>query len=117
MPDLAPIPVPVVFSAAGASVPEAARMFRLARGVAIDRILLGTGLPESPEWLAGPLRLSLHLPGEPMPLRCGATAAEVVVGRDTDGERAERRALLLSDLPPEAALRIERYVEERLNVR
>jgi hypothetical protein len=40
-----------------------------------------------------------------------------VIGRDTDEERAERRALLLADLPPEAALRIERYVEERIQVR
>ena len=117
MPALAPVTIPIEISPAGAPGGDKARVFRLARGVAVDRVLLGAGLPDEPAWLAGPLRLLFHLPGDAVPVACGATAAEVVIGRETEHERAERRALVLDGLPAEAALRIERYVEERLNVR
>jgi hypothetical protein len=93
---------------------EARRVFRLSRSVAVDRVELAGGLPAEPEWLERTLSISFHLPGDAQPIACRARAVEVVVAADTEEERAERRALDLVALPPEAATRIERYVEERL---
>jgi len=110
---LAPIHVPIELSAAG-SDESSPRVWRLADRIGTDQLLLGGDVGEDPEWLAGPLRLRFHLPGDPVAVTCHATCAEVVLDRDTDHERAERRALVFDDLPAEAAARLERYVEERL---
>jgi hypothetical protein len=110
---LAPIHMPIELSAAG-SDETSPRVWRLAHLVGLEQVVLGGDVGDEPEWLAGPLRLRFHLPGDPLPITTHATAHEVVVDRDTDHERAERRALFFDDLPAEAASRLERYVEERL---
>jgi hypothetical protein len=114
MPAAAPITVPVEISPAGSS--GGVRVFRLIHRVAVDRLTLGGDLGLQPEWLAGPLVVSFHLPGDPAPVRCNARASEVVIDAETETEHAERRALDLSGLPADAAQRIERYVEERLTI-
>ena len=108
----APINVPVELSPAGGVADD--RVFRLARAISTERLLLAAGLPDEPAWLAGRLELLFHLPGDPTALRCGARAGEVVVDEATEREHAERRALLFADLAPEAAERIGRYIEARL---
>ena len=112
MPAAAPINVPCEISPAGSG--GGVRVFRLIQRVAVDRLMLAGDLGADPEWLAGPLVLSFHLPGDPAPIHCNARASEIVVDAETESERAERRALDLSNLPSDAAQRIERYVEERL---
>ena len=114
MPAAAPINVPVEISPAGSS--SGTRVFRLIRRVAVDRLILGVDLGVDPEWLAGPLVLSFHLPGDPAAIRCNAHAREIVVDAESETEHAERRALDLSNLPSDAAERIERYVDERLTI-
>src|SRR5688572_1666571 len=114
----APMTVPVELCPSdGRGRDQARRLFRLARSVAVDRVELAAGLPAEPEWLEGTLSISFHLPGDAQPIACHARAGEVVVAAGTDEERAERRALELVALPPEAATRIERYVEERQGLR
>jgi len=115
VPVSAPIHVPVELAPAdGRGTKDAARIFRLLRSVAVDRLVLGHGLPDEPEWLTGPLHLQFHLPGDPLPVVCAARAAEMIVDIDSDEERAELRALMLEGVPSDAVTRIERYVEERL---
>jgi len=109
--------VPIEISPRGRTAGDKVRLFRLGRGIAVDHVDLDAGLPEEPAWLLGPLELRFHLPGDPQPIACEARAVEVVVDADTEAERAERRALSFVALPSEVALRIERYVEERLTQR
>jgi hypothetical protein len=105
MPAAAPITVPVEISPAGSN--GGTRVFRLLHRVAVDRLMLGGDLGVDPEWLTGPLVISFHLPGDDAPVTCSARAREVVVDAETETEHAERRALDLSNLPAEAAQRID----------
>ncbi len=111
----APACMPVEIAAAQKSGGGEARVFRLAIEVAVDRLLLAGGLPDDPSWLHGELHLGFHLPGDPKEaIRCVARAEEIVVEVGTDREHASLRSLRLVALAPEAATRIESYVNERL---
>ena len=87
------------------------RWFRLATDISADALRLAHVLPEE---LDGPLAVAFHLPGDAVPVRCGGRAVEVVVGEGEE-ERAERRAIALSDLDEAARARITHYVTERLD--
>lgn len=95
-------------------VGEQVRLFRLTAAVSVEMLSLAEGLPDEPGWLHDPLQIRFHLPGDPVPIECRARALEVVLDRDTERERAVRGALRFVELLPEAAARIESYVEERL---
>lgn len=89
-------------------------MFRVAYAISPVALSLGDGLPDEPSWLRGPLRLRFVLPTGGEAVECRARAREVVLERDTPRERAALAALELDGVPPDAATRIESYVEERL---
>ena len=113
MPPSAPLCVPIEISPDASHT--APRVFRLAVEVAVDRLMLAGGLPDDPEWLRGTLHVGFHLPGDPeTTIRCAARAEEIVDDVGTDGEHATLRALRLIAVPPDAATRIESYVDERL---
>jgi hypothetical protein len=94
---------------------DAPRVFRMAGAISPIGIALVDGLPDSPDWLHGPMILRFVLPGGGETIECAARAREIVLGRDTPLERASLAALDLADVPPDAAKRIESYVEERLD--
>ncbi len=113
MPPSAPVCMPIEIVARGDA--RAPRVFRLAMEIAVDRLMLAAGLPEDLEWVRGELHLGFHLPGDAQnAIRCVARAEEVVDQAGSEGEHASLRALRLIALSPEAATRIESYVDERL---
>jgi hypothetical protein len=107
----APCRIPIELRAAGGVHP---RVFRMARAISPVGLALLEGLPEEPDWLHGPMILRFVLPGGGETIECLARAREVVLGRDTPLERAALAALDLENVEPDAAKRIESYVEERL---
>ncbi len=86
------------------------RWFRLTTDIGVDALRFTHVIPDE---LDGPLAVAFHLPGDAAPLHAGGRAVEVVVGEGED-ERAERRAIALSDLDEAARGRITNYVNERL---
>lgn len=116
MPVSATLCVPVEIGPSSGDFP---RLFRLAVAVSAQRLDLAQGLPDEPGWLHDPFRVRFHLPraegaATDPAIECHARAFEVVLDRDTENERAIRGGLELIGLAPEAAERIDRYVEERL---
>ncbi|HEX8954390.1 MAG TPA: hypothetical protein VF945_21195 [Polyangia bacterium] len=89
---------------------ERTRWFRLSTDINADALRFAQEIPDD---LDGPLALAFHLPGDPLPVRCGGRAVEEIVGEGED-ERAEHRAIALFDLDDEARARITNYVTERL---
>ncbi|HWE31502.1 MAG TPA: hypothetical protein VHB97_26055 [Polyangia bacterium] len=104
----APMHVPVEISRGDGRT----RWFRLTTHVSADALLLAHPIPEE---VAGPLAIAFHLPGDAVPVRCGARAAEAVVGEGEE-ERAERRAVIFTDIEEEARARVTTYVSERLGL-
>ncbi|MDB4969550.1 MAG: hypothetical protein JWN44_5239 [Myxococcales bacterium] len=102
----APLHVPVELRRQGRT-----RWFRLSAAVSEQGLLLAHVVPDA---LDGPLEVAFHLPGDPEPIRCRGRASEVVVGEGEE-ERAERRAIELSDLDQDGRARITNYVTERLS--
>jgi hypothetical protein len=88
------------------------RWFRLTTDVSPERLRFAHVIPEE---LDGPLQVAFHLPGDSAPVRCSGRTVEEVVGEGEE-ERAERRAIALSDLDDEARARIIHYVTERLGL-
>ncbi len=111
MPPSTSVCIPVEISP---HVGDAPRLFRLASHLGVGSLSLAQGLPDELGWSHDPLKLRFHLPGDPLAIECSARAHEVVLDRDTENERAVRGVLQLIDLAPEAATRIETYVDERL---
>ena len=111
MPPSTSVCIPVEISP---HVGAAPRVFRLASHIGFDFLSLAQGLPDELGWLHDPLKIRFHLPGDPLAIECRGRAHEVVLDRDTENERAVRGLLQLIDLLPEAATRIETYVDERL---
>ena len=107
----APLHVPIEIRPKGGPSP---RLFRLARAVSLVQVRLEDGLPDDPSWLRGPLLVRFVLPGGGEAVECGARAREVVLDEGTPLERGALAALELDGVPPDAAKRIESYVEERL---
>lgn len=111
----APLYVPVEIKRQD-SDPLTPRWFRLAIGVATDRIRLRSALPD--ELKEGPLAVRLHLPeereGSPEALSLSAEAGETVVDAGEETERAEARLLYLRGVPEAAKDRIRGYVARRL---
>jgi hypothetical protein len=107
----APCRVPIEIRAVGGNAP---RVFHLVHAVAPRRLELGAALPDDVDWLHGALVVRFHLPGDAVAIVCHAHARELVFDEGTEQERAALAALDLEGLPPDAALRIEAYVEERL---
>ena len=107
----APLNIPIEIRPRGGPAP---RVFRLARELSPVRIWLVDGLPEDPSWLRGPLVVRFVLPGGGEAVECGARAREIVLDEGTPLERGALGALDLDSVPPDAATRIESYVEERL---
>ena len=111
MPPAAAVRIPIEIGPGSGTAP---RLFRLATAIVPFRLSLAEGLPEDPDWLRGPLSLRFRLPGADADVECQGRAREIVMNEGEDGERAALGVLELSGLLPEAAARIERYVEERL---
>jgi len=111
MPPSAALRIPIEIAPGSGTAP---RLFRLATSVVPFRLRLAEGLPDDPEWLRGPIHVRFRLPGTEADVECQARAIEIVLHEGLETERAELGALELSALTPEAAARIERYVEERL---
>ena len=88
------------------------RWFRLTTHVSAESLRFAHVVPEE---LDGPLAIAFHLPGDAVPVRCGGRVVEEVVGEGED-ERAERRAVVFSDLDETARGRIVDYVTERLGL-
>jgi hypothetical protein len=103
----APLRVPVELRHDGRS-----RWFRLTTSIAEEHLLLAQICPEE---LDGPVGIAFHLPGDPVPIRCRARAAEEIVGEGEE-QRAERRILRFVDLEPEGRERIANYITERLGL-
>lgn len=108
----APCRIPIEIRAAGGTAP---RVFHLVHAIAPRRVELGTPLPADVDWLNGDLVVRFHLPvTDGAAIECHARARELVIDEGTEHERAGLAALDLEGLAPEAAQRIEAYVEERL---
>ena len=111
MPPAAALRIPIEIAPGSGTRP---RLFRLAIAIVPFQVSLAEGLPDDPDWLRGPLSLRFRLPGAEADVECQARAREIVMNEGEEGERAALGVLDLSGLAPEAAARIERYVEERL---
>ncbi len=107
----APCRVPIEIRAAGGDAP---RVFLLVLGIGRRGVVLGAGLPEVVVWLFGALVVRFLVRGVGAGMVWTAHARERVFDEGTEQERAGLAALDLEGLTPEAALRIEAYVEERL---
>jgi hypothetical protein len=88
------------------------RWYRLSVDVSAEAVWLAHVVPEA---LDGPLGVAFHLPGDPVPVRCGGHAVEEVVGEGED-EHAERSAVRFVDLEESSRARIANYVTERLGL-
>jgi hypothetical protein len=88
------------------------RWYRMSTHVGSESLRLAHVIPEE---LDGPLTVAFHLPGDPVPVRCGGRAVEEIVGQDEE-EHAELRAIALVDVGDNERVRITQYVNERLGL-
>ena len=92
--------------------PRLDRVWRLTRGLTQDGLAIGKDLP----WDAGrPVALTLALPDDgPAVTLQGLIEGVAPEAPERDGERARPRAVRFTDVPPEARVRLDRYLKERI---